>query len=226
MGAMTTKPPMEGPTGKTGTPPACGDATPVFRKLGPDDDLNQVGRLIYYTDEYVFPYVYDSPEDGARVHAEMIGRDTIYNRENITVGLVGGAIAGIVVMKEAPVVVSRDEMVRAFDAAGVVHDERFDRVFDEYWGPLEKEPEGFYIANVCVDPRFRRRGIARGMLEFLLEDGRTYNLETVVANEGAFKLYRSLGFVVECRYPGFTGVPCYRMRRTAKPAGGEARHGL
>lgn len=198
----------------------------VFRKLSPRDDLERVGRLIYLTDDYVFPYVYDSPEDGARVHAEMIRRDTIYNLDNVTVAETGGAIAGIVVMKEAPVAVSRDEMVRAFEAAGVVPDGRFDRVFREYWGPLENEPKGFYIANVCVDPAFRRRGLARGMLEFLLEDGKTYNLETVAANESAFKLYRSLGFAVECRYPGFTGVPCYRMRRTAKTAAREAERGV
>lgn len=186
----------------------------VFRKLTLQDDLRQVGRLIYYTDDYVFPYVYDTPEDGARVHAEMIRRDTIYNHDNITVGLIDGAIVGIVVMKEAPIIVSYGEMVRAFDDADVVHDERFERAFSEYWGLLEKEPEGFYIANVCVDPKFRHRGVARGLLNFLLEDDKTYNLETVVANVNAFRLYQSLGFIVDYQYPGFTGVPCYRMRRT------------
>ena len=186
----------------------------VFRKLTLQDDLRQVGRLIYYTDDYVFPYVYDTPEDGAKVHAEMIRRDTIYNHGNITVGLIDDAIVGIVVMKEAPIIVSRDEMVRAFEDAGVVHDERFERVFSEYWSLLEKEPEGFYIANVCVDPKFRHRGVARGLLNFLLEGDKTYNLETVVANVNAFRLYQSLGFIVDYQYPGFTGVPCYRMHRT------------
>ena len=222
---------MQNPTGRTRPPlqptgAGISASPPTFRQLTLQDDLEQVGRLIYCTDDYVFPYVYDTPEDGARVHAEMIRRDTIYNHRNITVGLVGGTIAGIVVMTEAPIQVSRDEMVRAFDAAGVVHDERFERVFAEYWGPLEGEPEGFYIANVCVDPLFRHRGLARGLLDFLLEDDRTYNLETVVANTNAFRLYRSLGFVVKCRYPGFTGVPCYRMQRMKNPATGEVGHDL
>ena len=222
---------MQDPTGRTcapiqppGTDPSAG--SPVFRKLDLQDDLEQVGRLIYHTDDYVFPYVYDTPEDGARVHAEMVRRDTIYNYGNVTVALVGGSIAGIVVMTEAPIHISRDEMVRSFEAAGVVHDERFERVFAEYWGLLEEEPEGFYIANVCVDPRFRHRGVARGLLNFLLEDDKTYNLETVVANTNAFRLYRSLGFSVKCRYPGFTGIPCYRMHRMKKAAKEEAGHGL
>ena len=173
----------------------------IIRKLALNDDLIQVGRLIYYTDDYVFPYVYNNPEEGARVHAEMIKRDTIYNYGNITVGVIDGKIVGIVVIKKSPVIISRDEMVSAFEAANVVYDERFERVFNEYWSQLEKEPEGFYIANVCVDPKFRHCGVARGLLTYLLEDDKTYNLETVVANVNAFKLYRSLGFVVEYQYP-------------------------
>jgi ribosomal protein S18 acetylase RimI-like enzyme len=198
----------------------------VIRKLMLHDDLIQVGRLIYYTDDFVFPYVYDNVEEGARVHAEMIRRDTIYNYGNITVALAAGKIVGIVVMKESPVKVSYDEMVRSFEAANVVHDERFERVFNEYWGLLEKEPEGFYIANVCVDPEVRHRGVARALLSFLLEDDKTYNLETVVANVNAFKLYQSLGFVVDYQYPGFTGVPCYRMHRMKISKTEEAEHGI
>ena len=198
----------------------------VFRKLTLKDDLRQVGRLIYYTDDYVFPYVYDTPEDGAKVHAEMIRRDTIYNYANITVALIDDAIVGIVVMKASPIKICRDEMILAFEAAGIVHDERFERVFNEYWGLLEKEPDGFYIANVCVDPKFRHRGVARGLLNFLLEDDKTYNLETVVANVNAFRLYQSLGFIVDYQYPGFTGVPCYRMRRTRISPTEEAGYGI
>ncbi len=156
----------------------------------------------------------------------MIRRDTIYNYGNITVALAAGKIVGIVVMKESPVKVSYDEMVRSFEAANVVHDERFERVFNEYWGLLQKEPEGFYIANVCVDPEVRHRGVARALLSFLLEDDKTYNLETVVANVNAFKLYQSLGFVVDYQYPGFTGVPCYRMHRMKISKTEEAEHGI
>jgi len=198
----------------------------VNRKLTLHDDLKQVGRLIYYTDDYVFPYMYDNPEAGARVHAEMIRRETIYNYSNITVALAGDTIVGMVVMKESPIKINRDEMILAFEAADVAHDERFERVFNEYWSLLEKEPEGFYIANVCVDPEFRHRGIARGLLNFLLEDNKTYNLETVVANVDAFKLYQSLGFVVDCQYPGFTGIPCYRMHRMKTSTAEEAGHGI
>ena len=186
------------------------------RKLSLEDDLKQVGRLIYFTDDYVFPYVYDTPEIGACVHAEMVKRNTIYNHRNITIALVDGTIAGIVVMTKAPIAISKKEMISAFDAVGAVRDERFDRVYNEYWRLLQDEPEGLYIANVCVDKKFRRQGVARALLSSLLKDDRTYNLETVVANENAFKLYQSLGFVVEYQYAGFTGVPCYRMHRSAK----------
>ena len=55
------------------------------------------------------------------------------------------------------------------------------------------------ITNVMVLPAYRRRGIARKMLEDLLARGRKlgatdYTLEVRKSNKGAIKLYESLGF--------------------------------
>ena len=57
----------------------------LTRKLTLKDDLTQVGRLIYLTDPYIFPYLFDSDiEAAARVFAEMVKGDTIYNVETKT----------------------------------------------------------------------------------------------------------------------------------------------
>lgn len=188
----------------------------LTRKLTLKDDLTQVGRLIYLTDPYIFPYLFDSDIDAAaRVFAEMVKGDTIYNVENITAAFVGDTVAGILVSSATPLVVSSSEMMDAYMRAGEIVDEKFAKVFREYYALLENEPDGIYIANVSVDPKFRRRGVADALLTAVLRQGELYRLETVKANGAAYGLYEKHGFVVECEYPGFTDVPCLRMVRPA-----------
>ena len=167
----------------------------IVRKLTLKDDLVRVGRLIYLTDPYIFPYLFDSDIDAAaRVFAEMVKGD---------------------ISSATPLVVSSSEMMDAYMRAGEIVDEKFAKVFKEYYTLLENEPDGIYIANVSVDPKFRRRGVADALLDAVIKDGELYRLETVKANEGAYCLYVKHGFTTECEYPGFTDVPCLRMVRPA-----------
>ena len=58
---------------------------------------------------------------------------------------------------------------------------------------------GYLIGNVVVHPDYRRRGIARALMEAALEQvrqqhGRWVGLEVRADNEAALRLYRSLGF--------------------------------
>lgn len=187
------------------------------RGLLPQDDLKQVARLIYNTDKYVFPYLFDGKISVAEeVIPHMINGDTIYNRKNIVVACTGGFIAAVIVMKESPVYVNAEEMIDAFIAANSIVDERFTKVYNEYYKLLENEPEGVYIANVCVDKSYRGYGLAYEALLKTLKEDKVYNLETVKANLPALHTYLKAGFIIDYEYPGFTGVPCYRMHRPAK----------
>lgn len=58
------------------------------------------------------------------------------------------------------------------------------------------------ITNVAVVPGARRRGVATGLLTYLLSEGdraglTAYTLEVRVSNEAAIALYEKLGFVSE-----------------------------
>lgn len=64
---------------------------------------------------------------------------------------------------------------------------------------VSKYTDAWHIMNVAVDEPFRRRGVARLMLETMLaetdSDGtRGHTLEVRVSNHGAIRLYESLGF--------------------------------
>lgn len=189
----------------------------AVRKLGLLDNHVKVADLIYQTDSYIFPYLFhEDIKLAENVLVKMIKRNTIYNYRNIRIAECDGEVLGIIIFLPTPVRVNIQEMMSAFFDVGAVIDERFKRVMEEYYKPLEKEPPDVYIANICVDNRYRGMGIASKMLGSVLRDDRNYHLETVKANESACNLYLRMGFEIECEYPGFTAVPCYRMTRKAK----------
>ena len=65
---------------------------------------------------------------------------------------------------------------------------------------ISRYVDAWHVMNVAVAPPFRRRGIARTLLDRLFEvtaadERRGYTLEVRVSNEGAIKLYEAMGFV-------------------------------
>lgn len=60
-------------------------------------------------------------------------------------------------------------------------------------------PPGIEILNIAVAPKFRRHGIARKMMTWVVEEGRRQGcsdifLEVRFSNNAAIKLYESFGF--------------------------------
>jgi ribosomal-protein-alanine N-acetyltransferase len=101
-------------------------------------------------------------------------------------------------------------------------------------GAEEGAPEGFFIAgavggeieivSLAVAPPARRRGIARSMLQRLIElaAGRVLHLEVAEDNAAALALYRSAGFIEVGRrrhyYRRARGaVDGLRLRRPGSP---------
>jgi ribosomal-protein-alanine N-acetyltransferase len=65
---------------------------------------------------------------------------------------------------------------------------------------ISRYVDAWHVMNVAVTPAYRRRGVARSLLENLFavtagDERRGYTLEVRVSNEGAIKLYAALGFV-------------------------------
>ncbi len=78
-----------------------------------------------------------------------------------------------------------------------------------YIGCHHVADEGF-VANVAVDPRYRRQGIGRQLVAAAIKQGDglyRLTLEVRASNEAAAALYRSLGFVKDGTRPRFYAHP-------------------
>lgn len=184
----------------------------TIRKMAAEDDLNQVAKLIYLTDPYIYPYWFDSMADGIKVISQMIDLPTLYNRENITVAVLpDGVIAGMVVSKQTPFSEEQAVISRAFERAKVKEDDRTKKIFNAYYALMGEENDGYYVANVAVDEAYRGNGIAGALIKSVTEGKEFCSLECVIANDGAWRLYQRLGFEIQYEYPGVHGIPCYKM---------------
>jgi ribosomal-protein-alanine N-acetyltransferase len=86
---------------------------------------------------------------------------------------------------------------------------------------VSRYDDAFHVMNVCVDPNRRREGIARGLLEHVIDraggDEARLTLEVRPSNTGARALYDDLGFVsvgVRRRYYRDDGEDALIMWRT------------
>ena len=82
------------------------------------------------------------------------------------------------------------------------------------YGVLSVETEQAHILNLCVESRFRRRGLGRRLVTHLLDQARLDGariafLEVRPSNRNALQLYKSMGFrpagVSRDYYPAFQG---------------------
>ncbi|MBO5472679.1 MAG: ribosomal protein S18-alanine N-acetyltransferase [Lachnospiraceae bacterium] len=68
------------------------------------------------------------------------------------------------------------------------------------------------ITNVVIVPEARNKGVATGLMRYMMEEGaregiEAYTLEVRVSNAPAIHLYEKLGFVSEGIRPGFYEKP-------------------
>jgi ribosomal-protein-alanine N-acetyltransferase len=89
-----------------------------------------------------------------------------------------------------------------------------------FWRVLDEA----HLTTIAVHPMFRRRGIARQLLQTAMdaayaEGARIYHLEVRAGNEAAQKLYANFGFEVVGRRPKYyqdTGEDAVLMTKVAQ----------
>lgn len=194
----------------------------TVRRLAPDDDIVTVARLIYETNNCLFPVFFNDNKPLAKeILSHMIEGDTIYNRSNIIVACVDSEIIGIIVVNKIPVNIDICAYSDAFEKSGALIDETFERVLKEYYLPLESALDGYFISCLCVDERFRSQGVGSAMLDVLLahlDPSLDAYIDCASSNARAISVYEAHGFERLFEFDGFDSTPYVKMikRRDAQ----------
>ncbi len=91
-----------------------------IRALSADDDLTAVARLIFSSDDYIYPYLFDNDLPTAeKVLVNMILGDTLYNYKNIRVAVCSDQIIAMMISKRVPIVLDHESILDCFVRASV-----------------------------------------------------------------------------------------------------------
>ncbi len=183
-------------------------------KLTLNDNLEEVSRLIYFTDKYIYPTLFNNDINYAiKILTEFIKNETIYNYKNIIIAKIDGKIVGLINYLNVFPNNNYEEMLKAYKNASHDIDENFIKVNKDYFEQL-KDFKYTHLVCVSVDENYRRKGIAKMMIDYF--DKTNLTLAAVKSNIGAIKLYEKCGFRYLYDYPGFLNVPCIEMERIWK----------
>lgn len=164
-----------------------------IRKCKLSDDFYQVGRLLYLTDIYIYPYLSNNNEVlGSKLMAEYAKANTVFNYKNIKVAVLDSKIVGLVLGIKRP---SKNHSETIFNIAKKFKEidiENVKTINDQYFESLSDQHEGVYIVNLCVDPKHRNLGIGTKLMTSYKE--KIITLEALKENTNALKLYKKLGF--------------------------------
>ena len=107
---------------------------------------------------------------------------------------------------------SKTSFAEALDGVGYAFFGYFERERLLGYAGMLAVPDEADVTNVAVCPEYRRRGIARRLVDVLIEEARErgitrLHLEVRESNIAARALYESLGFVTDGRRKGYYRQP-------------------
>lgn len=189
-------------------------------------DLYKVAKLIYETDPYIYPALFENKTNAIELLPELIlsNKDKMFCKSNIFVIKNNGNIAGIILWKKGPLQWSKDIFINKSKELDINVSHFLDKVYNEYFKSYENEQLGGIISliNVCVDKEYRGVGLGKELLKQFVQVHRQEELELCVLkdNDAAVKLYKGCGFK-ECSkiYNGFSvddiqeKPKCFKMTR-------------
>jgi len=192
-------------------------------KASIEDSPHDIIRLIYETDEYIYPtmcngeyYLFE------KVVQKLFFKDNdnVFSYKNINVAKENGKVVGILLYLTNKSITPGP--VENYSSITGDKSNKFNEVINCYFARLITaiEPNVIYINNLCVDKVFRRRGVAEKLVEHLADFyiGKKIILDCLEENTVAVKFYRKLNFEITEHFQGYSGdqnkkVNCVRFER-------------
>lgn len=207
----------------------------IFKKLEKEDlvedNLETVCKLIYQTDPYIYPALFNTEKNAIMLLGKIIptNTDEMFSIDNMYVAVEDGKIIALILWKKGSMDWNKKLFEENAKKTGVTLPDTFELVCKEYFDSYcDESLEGIVsLINVCVLKEFRGKRVAQKMLEafFCETNAAEYELFCLEENISALRLYGNLGFNVVTRQKAFTvnndDVYSVRMiRKIQKDKGG------
>ena len=174
----------------------------IIRKANITDDFITISNLIYNTDQYIYPYFFKNTPNWQEYLTQMIKtKGTIFYYENILLSIIDDEIAGIIISFDENTYLSQDY------SKWIDINKNFHFTIKKYILPTisHKLENSIYISNVCVDKKFRGKGVSKNLFSYLYNNypNKNFELDVLEENSIALNLYKSQGFEIVSKIKGF-----------------------
>lgn len=192
-----------------------------YRYLETTDDLETIGKLLFYTDPFIYPAFFGSADNAARVMKEAINRESYcFSPDNVFCAFYNDKPVAIICKNpDGAYKWEYKEWQELFDLAKIDIPNTFDDVAKYYFEPMNQERlKGYvYILAVCVSTEMRQKRVGTELLKRFLElhPCNKVLLDTLEENTAGIALYKKAGFTEQEHYWGYSLVKphpcCVRM---------------
>jgi len=195
-----------------------------------DDKKTEIAGCIYDADRYIYPEAFgEDRELASKAIKRLIGMDgNLFDYKNLLVARYNGQVCGVCLVYDGSSTWDAEAVKKRIgtDLLPERIEEGFHHASKEYFEKHTPEtigPNTVELVACGVDEGFRRKRVARHMLETLIEmhQGKTIVLDVLASNQEAIHLYESVGFVKQGKeFAGFApeglkAPMCWRMVRKA-----------
>lgn len=173
-------------------------------KLTPEQ-LKKTGELLFLTDPEIYPTAFGSAENTGEVFPLLTKIERgLFAASNILVAISEKEdVCGVLVGCNGNVW-EKGTLARVFEEKGIELPFEAEDAEDNYFVYEAEHEKGDYVLCLCVSPLYRRKNVARRLLEHYLTGKREVSLECLADNPAALALYKSVGFCVESEYDGYS----------------------
>jgi len=175
------------------------DLSVKIRQANSNDNLEDICELIYYTDDYIYPYWFKNLENCKKELSKLLLNDNFFfNIKNLYLAIdeEKDKIVGVVCVLDKSFDFEYDyDKLRNYN-------ENYRFTVDNYIIKLIEEVKNSdfaYISNVCVHKDYRGCHIGNKLVSHVIEVYAEKMFDEIVLdvlahNPGAIKLYEKLGF--------------------------------
>lgn len=172
---------------------------PCEEKDLPGND--KIYDLIYNTDPYIYPAMFNSKEICRRVLSLVYEKntDSLFNYSNLYVALDNDNIIGIILWHKGAIKWNDNIIKASFTINGIELPEYFQDVCDNYFSHynVNQDSDEIEIINVCIDEKYQNMGIGRKLLDSFINwrNETNFQLFCLDKNTPAKQLYTNLNFI-------------------------------